>query len=173
MVVFPYSRSRTRLRIRATSFLTSLSASLRASILCFGRYTSTPSNEVLARDRLCSRETLSFRKASRMSRRTRLRRTAGRLRAETANPTCNVGCREACRRIWKRNRFPSTRRPVRKTRSKDVRPRRIWLFLNYRSSLTVNLCRPRARRRATTFRPFFVAIRARNPCVFFRLRLCG
>jgi hypothetical protein len=40
-----------------------------------------------------------------------------------------------------------------------------------RSSLTVSFFRPRARRRARTLRPFFVAMRARNPCVFRRFRL--
>ena len=43
----------------------------------------------------------------------------------------------------------------------------------YRSSLTVSLWRPFARRRARTARPFFVAIRCRNPWVFFRFRLWG
>jgi hypothetical protein len=43
----------------------------------------------------------------------------------------------------------------------------------YRSSLTVNFFLPDARRLLITFRPFFSAIRARNPCVFFLFRLCG
>jgi hypothetical protein len=42
-----------------------------------------------------------------------------------------------------------------------------------RSSLTVNLYRPFARRAARTLRPFLVAIRARNPCVERRRRRLG
>ena len=45
----------------------------------------------------------------------------------------------------------------RKTRDRD-----------YLSELTVSFLRPRARRRASTARPFFVSIRERNPCVFAR-----
>jgi len=41
------------------------------------------------------------------------------------------------------------------------------------SSLTVSLCRPFLRRRLSTLRPPRVAIRARNPCLFRRFRLCG
>jgi len=41
------------------------------------------------------------------------------------------------------------------------------------SSLTVSLWRPRARRRASTARPFLVFMRARNPCVLARFRLFG
>jgi hypothetical protein len=37
----------------------------------------------------------------------------------------------------------------------------------------VSFLRPRARRRARTARPFLVAIRLRNPCVFARWRLLG
>ena len=37
----------------------------------------------------------------------------------------------------------------------------------------VSACRPFARRRASTFRPFFVFIRARNPCFLCRRRTCG
>ena len=43
----------------------------------------------------------------------------------------------------------------------------------YRSSLTVSFRRPWARLRESTLRPVFEAIRARNPCVFFRFRRCG
>ena len=43
----------------------------------------------------------------------------------------------------------------------------------YLSELTVSLCRPRARRRDSTARPFLVSMRVRNPCVFARLRLFG
>lgn len=39
---------------------------------------------------------------------------------------------------------------------------------NYLSELTVSFLRPRARRRDSTARPFFVSIRERNPCVFAR-----
>jgi len=56
---------------------------------------------------------------------------------------------------------------------KESRPRSVSAFLTYRSSLTVSFFLPRARRRARTFRPVFVAMRARNPCVFFRFLLCG
>jgi hypothetical protein len=43
----------------------------------------------------------------------------------------------------------------------------------YLSSLTVSLWRPRARRLASTARPFLVSIRVRNPCVLARWRLFG
>ena len=39
---------------------------------------------------------------------------------------------------------------------------------SYLSELTVSLCRPRARRRDKTARPFFVSIRERKPWVFAR-----
>jgi len=42
---------------------------------------------------------------------------------------------------------------------------------DYFSSLTVSLWRPLARRRARTFLPFFVAMRARKPCAFLRFRV--
>lgn len=41
------------------------------------------------------------------------------------------------------------------------------------SSETLNFFLPRARRRASTFRPFLVAILERNPCLLARLRLEG
>ena len=44
---------------------------------------------------------------------------------------------------------------------------------HYRSSATVRRLRPLARRRLSTMRPFFVAIRTRNPCVFLRRRVLG
>jgi hypothetical protein len=37
----------------------------------------------------------------------------------------------------------------------------------------VSFFRPRARRRASTARPFLVSMRLRNPCVFARWRLFG
>ncbi len=43
----------------------------------------------------------------------------------------------------------------------------------YLSSLTVSFFRPRARRRASTARPFLVDMRTRNPCVLARWRLFG
>ena len=44
---------------------------------------------------------------------------------------------------------------------------------NYLSELTVSFFLPRARRRARTARPFFVAMRVRKPWVFARWRLLG
>ena len=44
---------------------------------------------------------------------------------------------------------------------------------NYLSELTVSFLRPRARRRASTARPFFVSMRERKPCVLARRRLFG
>jgi hypothetical protein len=44
---------------------------------------------------------------------------------------------------------------------------------DYLSELTVSFFRPRARRRASTARPFLVSMRLRNPCVFARWRLFG
>jgi hypothetical protein len=38
---------------------------------------------------------------------------------------------------------------------------------------TTRRLRPCLRRRFRIFRPAFVAIRARKPCLFFRFRLCG
>lgn len=46
-------------------------------------------------------------------------------------------------------------------------------YLTTLSSLTVNLWRPFARRRESTARPSLLFMRARNPCVFARLRLLG
>jgi len=43
----------------------------------------------------------------------------------------------------------------------------------YLSELTVSFLRPRARRRASTARPFLVSMRLRNPCVLARWRLFG
>ena len=43
----------------------------------------------------------------------------------------------------------------------------------YRSSATVRRLRPFARRRLSTIRPFFVAIRILKPCVFLRRRVLG
>jgi hypothetical protein len=43
----------------------------------------------------------------------------------------------------------------------------------YSSWLTESFLRPLARRRLITLRPFFVAMRARNPCVLRLLRRCG
>ena len=40
-------------------------------------------------------------------------------------------------------------------------------------SLTVRFFLPLERRRASTRRPFFVAIRERNPCLLARLRRLG
>jgi hypothetical protein len=57
--------------------------------------------------------------------------------------------------------------------SNAARPVRLSHRLNQRSSLTVSFRRPRVRRRASTLRPFFVAIRWRKPWVFFLFRLCG
>ncbi len=44
---------------------------------------------------------------------------------------------------------------------------------DYLSELTVSFFRPRARRRESTARPFFVSMRLRKPCVFARWRLFG
>ena len=43
----------------------------------------------------------------------------------------------------------------------------------YLSSLTVSFFLPRARRRASTARPFLVDMRVRKPCVLARFRLFG
>ena len=72
-----------------------------------------------------------------------------------------------------RNTSPSIFLPDLYSNWKDPRPRSVSSFLTYRSSLTVSFFLPRARLRASTLRPVFVAMRARNPCVFFRFRLCG
>ena len=44
---------------------------------------------------------------------------------------------------------------------------------HYPSSETVSRLRPFVRRRFSTMRPFFVAIRTRNPCVLLRRRVLG
>ena len=49
----------------------------------------------------------------------------------------------------------------------------IRTYFPWCSSLTVSFLRPCARREAKTRRPFFVAIRARKPCLFTRRRLWG
>jgi hypothetical protein len=46
-------------------------------------------------------------------------------------------------------------------------------FTRQRFSVTARRLRPLARRRFRTWRPFFVAMRARNPCVRLRLILLG
>lgn len=51
----------------------------------------------------------------------------------------------------------------------SVRNVYLWVL----SLLTVNLLRPFARRDANTRRPFAVAIRSLNPCLFFLLRCDG
>jgi hypothetical protein len=48
-----------------------------------------------------------------------------------------------------------------------------WSELQIYSLLTLRRFRPFARRRFRTRRPFFVAIRTRNPCVRLRWRLLG
>jgi hypothetical protein len=45
--------------------------------------------------------------------------------------------------------------------------------LRENSAETVSLARPFRRRRASTLRPFFVAMRVRNPCLFRRFRRLG
>lgn len=47
------------------------------------------------------------------------------------------------------------------------------VHLLLRRSLTVSHFRPLARRRASSLRPFFVAMRERNPCVLERFRRLG
>ena len=70
-----------------------------------------------------------------------------------------------------RNTSPSIFLPDLYSNWKDPRPRSVSSFLTYRSSLTVSFFRPRARRRESTCRPFFVAIRSRKPWVFLRFLL--
>ena len=111
---------------------------------------------------------------SRISRRSRLRRTAVYALLETAYPTYKPGSEEGSRITRQRTNEPSIRRPAAKTRLNAACPRRACRrSFTYRSSLTVSFQRPFARRRESTLRPAFVAIRARNPCVFFRFRTCG
>ena len=48
-----------------------------------------------------------------------------------------------------------------------------WSESQSYSLLTVSRFRPLARRRFSTSRPFFVAIRTKNPCVRLRWRVLG
>ena len=48
-----------------------------------------------------------------------------------------------------------------------------WSEFQSYSLLTVRRFRPLARRRFSTSRPFFVAIRTKNPCVRLRWRVLG
>ncbi len=72
---------------------------------------------------------------------------------------------------------PENRLPCLYTRRKSEDRRRRTRFgkpaIDYLSELTVSFLRPRARRRASTARPFFVSIRDRKPCVLARRRLFG
>ena len=126
--------------------------------------------EARSADRNVSRSSL---KASRMSLRSRFRRAALHVLRGTANPVSSSTVEAFSRRNKQRMRSPSARRPEAKSLLKTSRPRRVSFFLTYRSSLTVSFFRPRARRRARTLRPSLLAIRSRNPCVFFRFLLCG
>ena len=111
--------------------------------------------------------------ASRMSRRRRFLRTALHVLRGTANPVSTRAVESFSTRCKQRISSPSTRRPEAYSLLKVSRPRRVSCFFTYRSSLTVSFLRPRARRRARTFLPSLLAIRSRNPCVFFRFLLCG
>jgi hypothetical protein len=112
-------------------------------------------------------------KASRISRRSRFLRTALHVLRGTAKPVSNSPFEALSRRNKHRTNSPSARRPEAYSVLKTPRPRRVSFLFTYRSSLTESFFRPRARRRARTFRPSLVAMRFRNPCVFFRFLLCG
>jgi hypothetical protein len=68
-----------------------------------------------------------------------------------------------CVRSFEIGSSPNSLRPC-----EPERPRH-----GYCSSDTVRRLRPLARRRLSTMRPFFVAIRTLKPCVFFRRRVLG
>jgi len=110
--------------------------------------------------------------ASRRRRRSRLRHTALYARLETANPTFSSGLPSGFINTKHRTSDPSIRRPEANTRLNAACLRRACRRgFTYFSSLTVSFQRPFARRRERTFLPFFVAMRARKPCVFFRFLL--
>jgi hypothetical protein len=121
-------------------------------------------------DQRASRSSL---KASRINLLSRFLRTALQVRRGTAKPVSNRAAGAFSSRNRHRMSSPSARRPEAYRLPKSSRPRRLSFLFTYRSSLTVSFLRPRARRRARTFRPFLLAMRSRNPCVFFRFLLCG
>lgn len=120
--------------------------------------------------------------AARMRRRILLRRTAlifleGTLKIvrTTPSPPCTSTY------VHRKHR-PSSFFPIRAACLNKFLPVRVAVCFTpdlvpsahgYPSSLTVSFFRPFARRRANTFRPLFVAMRWRKPCVFFRFRRCG
>ena len=121
-------------------------------------------------DQRASRSSLN---ASRINLRSRFLRTAWPVLRGTANPVSRLVDEAFSRRNRQRISSPSARRPEAYSLLKASRPRRVSFLFTYRSSLTESFFRPRARRRANTFRPSLLAMRSRNPCVFFRFLLCG
>jgi hypothetical protein len=131
------------------------------------------------------RSALFWRKVSFIQRRARFRSAAFRTLLPTENPTRS----EAFARVSRKTKQRTTPRrndcPSAMTREKTLYPRRISDFLRenrngftpghpiYFSSLTVRRRRPFALRRDKTLRPFFVAIRARNPWALIRFLRCG
>ena len=117
-----------------------------------------------------------------------LRWVAFRISLVTAKPTRTRVLFEGVECTKATNGFLSYFLPRVITLVKDPNPRRFsidgwtrgknaptfWqVFFLYLSLLTESFFLPAARRRLITFRPFFVAIRARNPWVFFLFLLCG
>jgi hypothetical protein len=167
-------RSRTLRQYPAISVRTGWRVSRSTCASLLGRNTKTRSADTRWCSAAARRGPLSRRKASRISRRNLLRRTAWNRLWETAYPARRTGCSEASRRYMHWRRVPPARNPWANTRSKLPRPRSVPSRFTYRrSSLIVSFLRPRARRRDRTLRPFLVAIRSRNPCVLRRFLLCG
>jgi hypothetical protein len=119
------------------------------------------------------REAASASKAARIRRRILFLFTAVKVLLETEKPARSGVPAPRSYRKKHRRRPLSSFVPCSNRAENAPRPRSVSSFFTYRSSLTVSFLRPRARLRERTFRPFFVAIRARNPCVFFRFRLWG
>ena len=117
----------------------------------------------------------------------RLRWVAFRIPRVTVKPTRTSDCSDGVEQIKAFIGFLSYFLPQAITLVKDPNPRRVvidgctrgkntpsfWRAVSYLSLLTESFFLPAARLRFKTFRPFFVAIRALNPCVFFLFRLCG
>ena len=164
-----FSRSAVRLRVPSARRMSSRRSANRR-VITPGRPTNITATS--ARRARCSR-----RYASRKRRRPRFRMTALPMRRLTANPTRRplANGRHNTTKLGLSSRLPcrksawiSEARRSRSLRCRESLPEGI-VSLRY----TVSRLRPFARRRFSTFRPPWVFIRWRNPCVLLRRRLFG
>ena len=135
-----------------------------------GLATTTNSTSAAIRDR-------TWRYASRIRRRARLRWAAPRSCRLTANPTRRHSARrQSATKVGRSSRLPCWKTAWNSADRRRRSPRGSVSAAEdagTASSQTVRRLRPFARRRFSTFRPPCVFIRERNPCVFFRRRTLG